>query len=311
MFTVALEQKNINREALKHIGGKALPLFELRVYKIPVPKGFAITTKAYGLFLEANGITNDIKKLSQVKSHPAIQKKVAKIRNSILNGNIPKEMEFELHDRLAQYGLKHYVVRSSANVEDAGTKSWAGAFESYLNIPQKDVLSAVKQCWASVFNDRVIHYINNIKRLASIKMAVIVQEYIDSDISGVCFTRNPLDSKDNNILIEAVFGLGELLVQGEIIPDKYKVERESNIILEADVQEQNRATKAAKNSGTKLVSMQKSLKQKLSGRQIIELANIAQKIERIHGKGCDIEWCRKDDVFYIVQSRPITTNRKR
>ena len=138
-------------------------------------------------------------------------------------------------------------------------------------------------------------------------MAVVVQQSIDSEVSGVCFTRDPLDEDEDDIRIEAIFGLGEFLVQGQVTPDRYVVERGSEIILEVFVHPQEKIYTTNKVGGTRTIAAKPNYRQKLSGKEIKQLATLAERIEKIYKSGQDIEWCKKDGNLYIVQSRPITT----
>lgn len=290
------------------VGGKALPLLELSKRKIPIPRGFVVTTRAHDLFLHENGLAEKMKNIF-TSPNKDVRREIIRVREEIQSGVMPQELAREIDAHIEELGIKHYAVRSSATAEDAKNRSWAGEFESYLNISPQDIGASIRKCWASMLSDRVIDYAGNFSEISSMKMAVIIQESIDSDISGVCFTRNPLDAKDGSILIESVFGLGEALVQGEVTPDRYTVERGTGIILEIIVGDQTIAYKADKNIGIKLVPLKKTFKQKLSGKEILQLATLALKVEKIQGSGRDIEWCKKDGVLFILQSRPITTGR--
>jgi len=292
--------KKIKADEKRLVGGKGLPLIELNNRGISIPEGFVITTEAYDLFLTENNLLEKIKDLS-------LASEWQKVQELIFRANMPKELEGQINMQIQTLHIDRYAVRSSANVEDSKSKSWAGEFESYLNIPSKEILNYVMKCWASVFSPRVIAYADSIENFLSIKMAVVIQQSIDSDISGVCFTRNPLDEDEDNISIEAIFGLGELLVQGQVTPDRYTVERRSGIILDIFVHPQEKMHTTSRNGGTKTITIKPNYRQKLSGKEIKHLARLAQKIEKIYKNGQDIEWCIKKDNLYILQSRPITS----
>ncbi|MFZ3074488.1 MAG: PEP/pyruvate-binding domain-containing protein [Minisyncoccales bacterium] len=308
-FTVKLNQKTIDQNILKYVGGKAYSLIILAKNKIPSPNGFVVNSCAYDQFLKENNLTDITDNLNEASLND-IRHIVAKAKKSILIGNFSKDLVSEIKIRVKQCAAKRYAVRSSANVEDAHEQSWAGQFESYLNVRPEEVVGSIKKCWSSIFSEKVVSYAATARRISSIKMAVIVQENIESDVSGVCFTKNPITG-DNDILIEAVFGLGELLVQGQAVPDSYEVERGSNIILEVDVNDQFLIYESLKNGGTRIKKIKNTFKQKLTGKEIVNLAKMAVKIEKIYGKGCDIEWCKKNGNLYILQSRPITTGSKK
>ncbi|MDP3769733.1 MAG: PEP/pyruvate-binding domain-containing protein [bacterium] len=290
------------------VGGKGLALIELSQRKIPVPPGFVLTTNAYDLFLRENDLGQRISGISVTENLEGV---LGGIRKAVLDAPMPEELLSGIELFVKRSKIKRYAVRSSADVEDSAKKSWAGVFESYLNVPQSGVVNATKRCWASVFSSTVVRYAKSLGQIPRIKMAVIVQESINSDVSGVCFTRDPLDNKKDDIRIEAVFGLGEALVQGKVTPDSYAVERGSNVILEINVQPQKIAYVNKKSGGTKLVALKPRYNQKLPGEEIIRLVTIAQTIENGYGVGQDIEWCKKGGNMYILQSRPITSGNQK
>jgi pyruvate,water dikinase len=291
------------------LGGKANSLVVLSKNKIIIPNGFVVNSNAYYDFFKKNNL---IAIADSLKTAPSgnILKIAATLKKLIINGSFPEELAAEIKSCIKRCPAKSYAVRSSANVEDNSRQSWAGQFESYLNILSDDVIYSIKKCWSSVFSGKVINYIINKQNISSIKMAVIIQGSIKSDVSGICFTKNPLTG-DDNILIEAIFGMGELLAQGQVTPDSYEVERKSNIILEANINEQSLICSLLSGGGVRTKKIKKTFKQKLTGQEIIDLAKMAVKIEKIYGDGCDIEWCKKKGVLYILQSRPITTGIRR
>jgi len=298
-YTIEINNEHKNLNLGKLVGGKALPLFELKRKNIEIPAGFVVTIDAYKCFFKENNLYLGFNKKK------VNQKIIDSLREKIISSNFSEKIKNEIYDKTQSLKGKSFAVRSSAIVEDSQNKSWAGEFDSYLNVSKKDILLSIKKCWASLLNKRAIEYAGGISEILKIKMAVIVQNIIVSDVSGVCFTRNPLDKNDNDIRIEAIFGFGDLLVQGEVIPDSYLVEKGSNLILEVIVQKQELISRISKRGGMKVLSITGRYNQKLSNKEIIELAKIIKRIEKIHGLGRDIEWCKKGEKFFILQSRPI------
>ncbi len=309
-YIIEIKRNKAISSSIQKIGGKAMSLAIMAKHGINMPRGIVVGVNAYDLFLKENNLIGAIDKMSKLSSKKAVFCAAEKIQKIILTSKIPDDIVSEINLWIQTSNIKRYAVRSSANVEDAAKRSWAGQFDSYLNVPSSMITINIRKCWASVFNSRVVNYASSIKSISSIKMAVIVQESLDCEVSGVCFTKNPLMSNDKNILIEAVFGLGELLVQGEAVPDTYKIERGSNIITEADVNEQKIIYAGVRKGGSKSMRIKRTFKQKISGREMIDLTKIALKIEKIYNKGCDIEWCKKGNKMYILQARPITTGKK-
>jgi len=219
------------------------------------------------------------------------------------------------------------AVRSSATAEDSAVASWAGELETYLNTNRENVVERVKNCWSSLFTPRAIFYRHEKKLIDHyVSVAVVIQIMIQSEISGIAFTVHPVTEDKNQMIIEAGYGLGEAIVSGQITPDSYVVLKKGNEILDINVSVQTRKLiKGIRNTkNTKLrkhdsknenietnewveLSEKEGGKQKLTGKQIIELARICAKIEKHYGFPCDIEWAFANEEFYITQSRPITT----
>lgn len=214
------------------------------------------------------------------------------------------------------------AVRSSATAEDSQVASWAGELETYLNVTRNELIEKVKQCWSSLFTPRAIFYRHEKNLIdAQVSVAVVVQKMIQSEVAGVAFTVHPVIEDRDQMIIEACFGLGEALVSGQVTPDSYVISKSDLSIIDIQVGEQRKKLiKTLKHENTENKKTQKTLenewvelseqeggRQKLSGRQIIELAQICKKIEAHYEFPCDIEWAFADGQFYITQSRPITT----
>ena len=231
------------------------------------------------------------------------------------------------------------AVRSSATAEDSAVASWAGELETYLNTTRENVVERVKQCWSSLFTPRAIFYRHE-KNLIDhyVSVAVVIQKMVQSDISGIAFTVHPVTEDYDQMIIEAGFGLGEAIVSGQITPDSYVVSKSEMRILDVSVATQNRKLqkKDVRNAKTAKVrnnnetieqlnnvsneednanewvelSETEGSKQKLTGKQIMEAAELFKHIEQHYGFPCDIEWAFENGKFYITQSRPITTLKK-
>jgi len=167
----------------------------------------------------------------------------------------------------------------------------------------------VKKCWASLFTPRAIFYRFEQKlNKDKISVAVVVQKMIDSKESGIAFSVHPVTQDENQIIIEAGFGLGEAIVSGSITPDSYIVDKQDFNILDINVNKQTKALYKKTNGGNEWKELkEKCKKQVLTEKEIIELSKLIVKIENHYGFPCDIEWAKEKGKFYIVQSRPITT----
>lgn len=287
----------------KIVGGKCLPIHELSRKNIKVPISYAIGYDFYEDHLEKIGFWDKFSTKDFVLNKKILVKNIDSAKKYIQQSDLNLELEKQLKNILSK--KERWAVRSSANIEDAKEKSWAGGFESYIGIKEKDVLDHIKKVWASVFSERVLNYLDSPEEIKNIKMSVLLQESIDADSSGVCFTQIS-EEDDDEMVIEAVHGIGELLVQGEVIPDRYTVNKEDMILLEVNFNEQPKKLAPSVSSGLKHVSNPKKKQQKITGSQIIELSKICLKVEDFYKSPRDIEWCVKDNTFYILQSRPIT-----
>jgi pyruvate,water dikinase len=207
------------------------------------------------------------------------------------------------------------AVRSSATAEDSSADAWAGQLDSYLYVSRKNLLENVQKCWASLFTPRAIFYrVERKLQKNHVSVAVVVQKMANSEASGVCFTVHPVTRDLDQMIIEGGWGLGEAIVQGIITPDSYVVEKSkiksqnSKFIVDINVNKQEKQiVRGRELTEEKPVPKVKQNKQKLSEKQIRELAKICVEIEKHYGFPCDIEWALEKGKFYITQSRPITT----
>lgn len=317
MFT-----KNFKQLSYKDVniaGGKGASLGEMTQAKIPVPPGFVILAGAFDKFLEEADLTQDVeaqlKKVNYNEIH-SVDKASITIRDLIGDAKMPRDLEKEILAEFKKLKCKFTAVRSSATAEDSSVASWAGELESYLNTTEKTLLFNVKKCWSSLFTPRAIFYRREKNLLdAHVSVAVVVQEMVESEISGITFTVHPVTRDRNQMIIEAGWGLGEAIVSGSITPDSYVVKKikmqksKKFDILDINIAEQKKQITRCLKKGVKWVKVagaQKE-KQKLNGKQIIELAEICYNIEKYYKKPQDIEWALYKNKFYIVQSRPITT----
>jgi pyruvate,water dikinase len=185
----------------------------------------------------------------------------------------------------AQLGGGPVAVRSSACAEDSETASYAGQQETYLNVSgADDVCRRVVDCWASFFSERALFYREKKGSLEDLRMAVVVQQMVDPEKSGVLFTVDPVQRRRDRMLIEAIFGLGEQVVSGHVTPDHYIVDRGGEIKRERLV-----------NGGV------------LAPQDLTALAELGRSLEERFGCPQDIEWAIADGELYLLQSRPVTT----
>jgi pyruvate,water dikinase len=309
-----LDFQKIDKTQLTIAGGKGANLGELsRINDVEVPEGFCVTTNAYKEVIENDDEFNSL--ISQLTILKTADRKIiaatsSKIRQVIETIPIPKNIENEISRHLGQLGENiPCAVRSSATAEDLPTASFAGQQDTYLNVIGKDaIMEHISKCWASLFTERAVTYrIQNGFDHRKVQLSVVVQKMVFPTSAGILFTADPVTSNRKILSIDASFGLGEALVSGLVNADNYKVR--SGVIVDKKISTKKLAIYALKEGGTKEQELDHNRQnnQALTDQQILDLSNIGRRIEKHFGNPQDIEWCLVENVFYIVQSRPITT----
>lgn len=293
------------------VGGKGANLGELcKIDGIRVPDGFCITTDAFrGMIGEIPAIDGWLYELSKltVEDRDQVARLSGEIRQAIAGHVIPQYIREAICSRLEEG--KAYAVRSSATAEDLPGASFAGQQDSYLNITGEiAILRHVSLCWASLFTERAVFYrIQQGFDHRQVQLSVVVQQMVFPQAAGIMFTADPVNGNREVVSIDAGLGLGEAMVSGLVNADNYRV-REGRIIHKK-VAIQRNGVYALPSGGTAEQELEPILQQqqKLADEQILQLADIGRKIAAHFACPQDIEWCRADDIFYIVQSRPVTT----
>jgi pyruvate,water dikinase len=290
-------------------GGKGASLGEMSSL-MPVPDGFVVSAQAYGRFVKnvQDEIFAILKKLDADDSL-RLEAASQEIQEIILKTDMPADIVEDIEKNYSK--IDGFVaVRSSATAEDLPTASFAGQQATFLNVKGVDnVVKAVKECWASLFTGRAIYYrVTNKFKHEDVLIAVVVQKMVNSQKAGVLFTVNPVNNNHDEIIIEGAFGLGELVVSGQITPDMYLVDKKKMEIKEKMINEKEVGLfRNAKGDNVKM-NIKNPIEQVLTDKEIIELSKLALKIEQHYKKPQDIEWAVGDDKkIYILQSRPITT----
>ena len=324
----------ISKKDVPLVGGKNASLGEMlgKLSKkgVQVPDGFALTTKAYWHFLEENKIDKKLKEIFKKfnqRDIKSLQKTGGKVRNLILKAKIPEDLKREIARVYQELSKKcneknaSVAVRTSGVAEDAPTASFAGQFETFLNVRgEKDLLKAIKKCIASTFNDRAIAYREE-KNIPQLKFAlsVGVMKMVRSDLasSGIIFTLDTETGFKNVILINSIWGVGEMIVKGKITPDEFYVfkptlkENYKPIIIK-DLGRKTRKLVYDKRGGLKEVNVptKQQLKFSLTDEEILKLSKWACLIEDHYRISQDIEWAKdgKTGELFIVQSRPETVH---
>ncbi len=323
--------KEVGIKDVGKVGGKNASLGEMYRKLTPkgvaIPNGFAITAGAYNHFLDRAKIRRPIFALLKGISKDNLSDRGRKIREIILSSRLPADLEEEIaaaYGRLSagyKMSAADVAVRSSATAEDLPNASFAGQQESYLNIVgEKNLLEAVKKCFASLFTDRAISYrMDQGFNHKKVYLSVCVQKMIRSDLatSGVMFTIDTESGNSNVILINAAYGLGEYVVKGVVNPDEYYVFKGTLAKGYQPIishQAGDKAKKLVYNSGdgepTKSLPVPKNLRRRyaLSDKEILQLAKWGMVIEKHYGRPMDIEWAKdgRTKKLFIVQARPET-----
>jgi pyruvate,water dikinase len=251
-------------------GGKGASLAAMTAAGLPVPPGFAVKAAA----LEKAVDSERLRGLARAGRHEEAHALVA-------SAEPPRDEIARAYESLGG----RVAVRSSACAEDSQAASFAGQQETYLNVTGPDeVCARVAQCWASFFSERALFYRGHKGSLDDLAMAVVVQRMVDAEKAGVLFTADPVQRRRDQMIVEAVRGLGEQVVSGEVTPDHYITDRAGSV---------KRST--LPNGGV------------LSTEELADLAGLGRRLEEHFGGPQDVEWAIEGGGVYLLQSRPVTT----
>jgi len=307
----------VGKEDIPLVGGKGANLGELKSAGIPVPNGFIMTSAAYYYFLNQTRLRGKIQRLlagldpEDNKKLNAVSKEIKKL---ILDSKMPPLLAREISDGYRKLGGFPVAVRSSATAEDLPSASFAGQQATFLNtVGGAKVVLAVQKCYASLFEARAIYYriINKFDHM-KVALAVPVQNMIESEISGVMFTVDPVSQDANKLVIEAGYGLGEAIVSGSVTPDRYVVDKKTLTIADKEINAQTWKIVREMKGGDKHVNVPRADQkiQKLPDDKILSLAKLGLEIEEHYKSPQDTEWTFAGRDLTFVQSRPITTLKK-
>ncbi len=312
-----LDFREIDHTHAAVVGGKGALLGELsRIEGIPVPPGLCVTTDAFRRILaRAPSIDDRLARLSRLQPEDgeAIRALSAEIRRAVEGIAIPDDVALAITRALGGWdGFNEQTacaVRSSATAEDLPGASFAGQYDSYLNVVgSRAVLEHVSRCWGSLFSERAVTYrLRNGFEDRTVEMAVVVQQMVVAQAAGILFTADPVTSNRKVASVEASFGLGEALVSGLVNADTFTV-RDGEVVARA-VATKQRAVRASPVGGSeeRAVAPARQEQPVLTDVQAVRLVRLGRRIEAHFGHPQDIEWCLAEGDFSIVQSRPITT----
>jgi len=328
--------KSLSKSSIPEAGGKGANLAEMWNSGFPVPPGFVVLADTYREFLRVRKIDKKIEeklKDLDVEDNEKLQKVAQEVQDLIMSSSMPVGMQDEIKElysyidaaedlksvKTAQALLQvtsrdpaFVAVRSSATAEDLPGASFAGQQATFVNTLGKEALvSNVQKCWASLFTARAIYYRvkNNFPHM-KVAIAVVVQKQINSDSSGVMFTVNPATNDLNQVVIEAIYGLGEAVVSGEVNPNTYILDKKTGNMISKDIPGQTFLLTRDAYTGQTIkrnVNKDRQDKQVMTEQQIKTLWKLAISVENHYGAPQDMEWAMEKNQIYLVQTRPVTT----
>ncbi len=307
-----LDLSQVTAKDAPRVGGKALRLAELAQAGFLVPPGLVLTAEAYRLALQEAKLSRHLTTLATAlePTSPRFEETVDDLQRAIRRHPLPSPVMEALEEAYqALSSHKALVVRSSATAEDLATASFAGQYETHLNVRSLEELAdAVRACWASLWNGHAVAYRRE-RGIAptDLAMAVLLQPQVPAQASGVLFTLNPLNGRENEMVVEAAWGLGEGLVSGRVTPDRYVVDWQRRRILRREIVDK-KVMVVPVDGGTAALPVpeDRRLAPTLDDEQVLTLVELGYRIQAHYGAPQDVEWAWHDGQFHILQSRPLT-----
>ncbi|AQR94610.1 PEP/pyruvate-binding domain-containing protein [Clostridium saccharoperbutylacetonicum] len=304
------------------VGGKGWNLGRLDRYGFSVPQGVVLIAKAYDEYIKYNQFDKVISNLSSIihlnnLDEGNVKDGLDQLRKKIMNGSMPPAIVEELSGLLNSSGKlkKSWAVRSSAVAEDSAKASFAGIHDSFLNVcGLEEILSAVKECYASLWSPRAVAYRRNMNiNDDDATMAVVIMEMVEAQAAGVGFTCDVQTGRQDVMIINANFGLGESVVNGTVEPDTYYLEAETlnseAKLIQRRIGSRQGMTVLNKEGGTKLIPIDSAVSQVLSDQNVKKLGRLLQRVFDALGNSeqhQDVEWVYNGRDFVLVQARPVT-----
>jgi len=311
-LTIAFRE--IGRADVELVGGKGANLGEMVRAGLPVPPGFVVTSAAFLAALDAAGIRQRLReRFAAVDSQDpqALTAASTDMRRLVGGLALPDEIRAAIRRAYAALGDRAAVaVRSSATSEDTATTSFAGMHETFTNVEGPEaLLDRVRDCWASAYGQRVIAYRKTHGLTEEPTIAVVVQKMVNAARSGVIFTADPATRDTSLLVIEAAFGLGEVVVGGQVEVDTYTLTKAGPRLKSVRVGQQAfKIVRDAQGREQKVaLSPAEAGRRVLSDEETDRLAALALRVEAHYGAPQDMEWVEEGGSFSLVQTRPITT----
>jgi pyruvate,water dikinase len=306
--------EDLSRSDVPRVGGKGANLGELTSAGLPVPAGFVVTADAYLRAMDAAGVRGALlEKVASVDVDvpESLTAAAAGLQALVRGAGMPEDIAAAVRDAHARLGAGVAVaVRSSATAEDTASTSFAGMNETFTNVRDGDELIArVVDCWASLWSPRVVAYRAARGLTDEPAIAVVVQHMVDSEASGVMFTADPATGDRGSVVIEAAYGLGEVVVGGQVEPDTYVVAKDGPRVARVHLGTKTEmVVRGPDGSDQRMpVSPERRAARVLDDSALLALAGMADRIESHYGSPQDVEFALAGEQIWIVQSRPITT----
>ena len=306
--------EEISKRDVTVVGGKGANLGELTHAGFAVPPGFVITAPAFLDAMEHAGVREELLKRFKAVTDADLETTARALQDTVRGVTLPPALRKELRAAYAKLGPGARVaVRSSATSEDTAGTSFAGMHESFTNVSGDDaLLEAVISCWASLYGQRALAYRKTQGLTEEPSLAVVVQLMIESNRAGVIFTADPSTSSTDKVVVEAVFGQGEAIVSGQVEPDTMIFSKAGPRLLQLRVG--NKAFKIIRGADGRDAKLElnadEAARRVVSDTEATELATLALRVEKHYGTPQDIEWAEHGGIFWLVQTRPITTLKK-
>ena len=304
----------ISKASVSVAGGKGANLGELIRAGLPVPPGFVITAPAFLAALDAGGVRQRLAELfaaANPDDSAALGTIAQEMQALVRSIDIPSGLRDAIGAAYRRLGAGEPVaVRSSATSEDSASTSFAGMHETFTNVVgEAALLDRVKACWASAYGPRVLAYRKAQRITEEPSLAVVVQQMVRSARSGVMFTADPARGDRSRIVIEAAFGLGEVVVGGQVEPDTYTLAKQGPRLLDVHVGRKAFQIVRGPDGSEQRVELGEAdaARRVLSDDEALQLARLGLDVERHYGAPQDIEWAEQGGRWYLVQTRPITT----
>ena len=298
------------------VGGKGANLGELAGAGLPVPPGFVVTAEAYLRSMDEGGVRDELRSVfAEASSHAgapaALTAAAERLKGLVRAAGVAPDVRDQLLKAYRKLGDDVAVaVRSSATAEDGAETSFAGMHESYVNVVGEEALiERLIDCWVSLYGARVISYRASQGLDEEPAIAVVVQRLIASERAGVMFTADPSTGDRNRIVVEGAFGLGEVVVGGEVEPDTYVLDKDGARLVSVRIGRKTHQQLAAADGTVTRVEFSGDDAQRrvLSDDEVVAIARLGLQVEAHYGAPQDIEWAVAGGETYLVQTRPITT----